>query len=159
MHSPWAASIHPAGWCGHGYSNQKRGREQENIQWGQQYAFVFACEGPSAAINMSAAGSARTMRLSSQFASRRHASRFLMVTLITLLILVTALEAEKGDNSILGTARSSKQTAFLRCVDQEERGVKSQLWRRLFPHPATLDTCEWGRVKLHPMLDCQSSAR
>ncbi|CAI9155211.1 unnamed protein product [Rangifer tarandus platyrhynchus] len=63
---------------------------------------------------MSAAGSARTMRLSSQFASRIHASRFLMVTLITLLILVTALEAEKGDNSILGTARSSEQTASLR---------------------------------------------
>ena len=82
-----------------------------------------------------------------------------MVTLITLLILVTALEAEKGDNSILGTARSSEQTASLRCVDQEDRRAKSQLWRRLFPPPATPDTCEWGTVKLHPMLDWQSLLR
>ena len=95
---------------------------------------------------MSSAGSARMMRLGSQFASRRHASWFLMVTLLLLLILVTALEAEKGDNSIPGTARSSEQTASLRCVDQDERRANSQLWRRLFPPPATPDTCEWGRV-------------
>ena len=95
------------------------------------------------------------MRLSSQFASRRHASRFLTVTLITLL----TLEAEKGDNSILGTERSSEQTASLRCVDQEERRAKSQVWRRLFPPSATPDTCEWERVKLHLMLDWQSLLR
>lgn len=59
-----------------------------------------------------------------------------MVTLITLLILVTALEAEKGDNSILGTARSSEQTASLRCVDQEERGGEESTLEKAISTPS-----------------------